>query len=118
MGTWSISPTGKTATINATTGVVTFNPNTGSSIIYTITYTDGDNCGSTTITQPGGCSDSCKGITLTVSPSGNVQQGGGTVVITHSSVDPGPGSCEGKNLTVSPSGNVQQGGGTINITHD
>ena len=83
MGTWSISPTGKTATINATTGVVTFGPNTGSSIKYTITYTDGDNCGSTAITQPGGCSDSCKGITLTVTPSENVEQRGGTINIIH-----------------------------------
>lgn len=66
-------------------GLAHFPENTGTnSITYTIRYTDDDgNCGSTTITQPGGCSDSCKGITLTVNPSGNVPQGGGTINITH-----------------------------------
>ena len=70
-------------------GVAHFPENTSyNSITYTITYTDADgNCGSTTITQPGGCSggggSTCKG-TVTANkttPDGPSFSNGGTLEI-------------------------------------
>lgn len=86
-------------------GVAHFPKNTGYSITYTITYTDKDgNCGSTTITQPGGCSggggDTCEGITITGNVGtpegtefvngGTLDIAGGTLYFTHSTPAPPP----------------------------
>lgn len=90
-------------------GVAHFPKNTGYSITYTITYTDKDgNCGSTTITQPGGCSggggDTCEGITITeASSTTTVPQYGLTepLVFSHSQV---PVTCNISNKSFTTAG--------------
>lgn len=52
MGTWSIEPTGKTASITQE-GVVNVDPNTGASINYTVYYKDSGYCGKYEFTQEG-----------------------------------------------------------------
>lgn len=111
MAGWTIVG-GNGAKIDST-GLATFQPNTGTTdIIYTITYTDENgNCGSTTIRQPGGCSggggDTCEGITIsgnvntpdgeTFTNGGTLEIGGGTLYFTHSepAPPPVPTGCDG-----------------------
>lgn len=52
MGTWSIEPTGKTASITQE-GVVNVGPNTGASINYTVYYKDSGYCGKYEFKQEG-----------------------------------------------------------------